>query len=58
MLEIIRSHTVTVPKEELRPYLPRAREITSDPKDTPYVALALAFNVPPAMGDKATRFKY
>lgn len=55
MLEIIRSQTVTVPKEELRPYLPRAREITPDPKDVPYVALALAFNVPLATGDKALR---
>jgi len=55
MLEIIRSQTVTVPKEKLRPYLPRAREITPDPKDVPYVALALAFNVPLATGDKSLR---
>nr|WP_297535785.1 PIN domain-containing protein [Thermococcus sp.] len=45
----------TVPKEELRPYLPGAREITPDPKDVPYVAFALAFNVPLATGDKALR---
>ncbi|WP_255496527.1 PIN domain-containing protein [Thermococcus sp. MAR1] len=30
-------------------------EITPDPKDAPYVALALAFNVPLATGDKALR---
>ncbi|WP_158523803.1 PIN domain-containing protein [Thermococcus henrietii] len=35
--------------------MPRAREITPDPKDVPYVALALAFNVPLATGDKALR---
>jgi len=53
MLEVIKSQTVTVPRDELKPYLPRAKEITPDPKDVPYVALALAFNVPLATGDKA-----
>ncbi|CAD5245067.1 PIN domain-containing protein [Thermococcus camini] len=52
MLEIIKIQTVTVPKEEVNPYLDRAMEITPDPKDAPYVALALAFNVPLATGDK------
>ncbi|QDA32099.1 hypothetical protein FH039_11520 [Thermococcus indicus] len=55
MLEIIRSQTLTVPEEKIRLHLQRAIEISPDPKDAPYVALALSFNVPLATGDKKLR---
>ena len=52
MIEIVREQTVTVPKEIFEDRLEEAKRISPDPLDAPYVALALALNVPLVTGDK------
>ncbi len=52
MLEIVREQTVTVPQEVFKDKIQEAKRISPDPLDVPYVALALALNVPLATGDK------
>lgn len=52
MLEIVRAQTITVPKETFKDKLEEAKRVSPDPLDVPYVALALALNVPLVTGDK------
>lgn len=52
VLSIIRSQTIVIPENVVLQGIEKAREICPDPKDIPYVALALALNVPLLTGDK------
>ena len=52
MLDIIREQTLTVPKEVFEESIEEARRISPDLLDVPYIALALALNVPLTTGDK------
>ncbi|BAD85048.1 hypothetical protein, conserved [Thermococcus kodakarensis KOD1] len=52
VLSIIRRQTVVIPENIVLQGMEKAREICPDPKDIPYVALALALNVPLLTGDK------
>ena len=52
MIEIVRAQTITVPKETFKDKLEEAKRVSPDPLDVPYVALALALNVPLVTGDK------
>ncbi|NJF25654.1 PIN domain-containing protein [Thermococcus sp. Bubb.Bath] len=52
VLSIIRRQTVVIPENVILQGVEKAGEICPDPKDIPYVALALALNVPLLTGDK------
>ncbi|ASJ03477.1 hypothetical protein A3L09_09495 [Thermococcus profundus] len=52
VLSIIKSQTVVIPENIILQALEKAKEICLDPKDIPYVALALALNVPLLTGDR------
>ena len=54
MLEIVREQTVTVPQEVFKDKIQEAKRISPDPLDVPYVALALALNVPLATETKSS----
>jgi predicted nucleic acid-binding protein len=41
-LELLKEHITTFPKKEITPFIYKAEEISPDPKDTVYLALAFA----------------
>ncbi|MDO8428028.1 MAG: PIN domain-containing protein [Candidatus Diapherotrites archaeon] len=44
VLSTIRNHIVLVPSQELEPFLDPANLISPDPRDIPYIALAIKLN--------------
>jgi predicted nucleic acid-binding protein len=52
VLSIIRSQTIVIPENVVFQGVDGAKKICPDPKDVPYVALALALNVPLLTGDR------
>ncbi|WP_297062374.1 PIN domain-containing protein [Thermococcus sp.] len=55
VLRIIKSQTIEVPVEVFSEKLNEAERLSPDPKDVPYVALALALGVPILTGDLKLR---
>jgi predicted nucleic acid-binding protein len=55
LLAVFGRRITLVPKEEIEPTLGRARGISPDPKDVPYLALALAKGIPIWSEDRALR---
>ncbi len=51
-VKIIKDQTTTVPEKMFEEYLAEAKRISGDPEDAPYVALAMALDVPLLTGDK------
>jgi predicted nucleic acid-binding protein len=46
-----------VPREEIKPFIPKAKKISPDPKDVQYVALALKLNIAIWSNDKDLKEK-
>jgi predicted nucleic acid-binding protein len=44
LLDILKEQITIIPKKEITPFMDRAEKISPDPKDTVYLALALALN--------------
>ena len=51
ILRIIKSQTITMPEHVVKIGIEEALSLSPDPKDIPYVALALALNLPLVTGD-------
>lgn len=51
-LELLKEQITIVPKKEITPYLDKADKISPDPKDTIYLALALALKASVWSNDK------
>ncbi|MEW5996835.1 MAG: PIN domain-containing protein [Candidatus Micrarchaeota archaeon] len=52
VFEILKEVIIVVPKEDYEGMLPAADKIAPDPKDAPYLALALKLNIPIWSNDK------
>ncbi|AJC72043.1 hypothetical protein X802_07620 [Thermococcus guaymasensis DSM 11113] len=55
ILRIIKSQTITMPEHVVKTGIDEALSLSPDPKDVPYVALALALNLPLVTGDLKLR---
>ncbi|WP_099210753.1 PIN domain-containing protein [Thermococcus henrietii] len=51
ILRIIKSQTITMPEHIVKAGIEEALSLSPDPKDAPYVALALALSLPLVTGD-------
>ena len=51
ILRIIKSQTITMPEHVVKTGIEEALSLSPDPKDVPYVALALALSLPLVTGD-------
>jgi len=56
-LNIFRRRIELIPYEEIKPFINKAREISPDIKDIPYIALALKLNIPIWSNDKTLKEK-
>ena len=45
LLELFQRRVVIVPIEDIKPFIKKAKEISPDIKDVPYIALALKLNI-------------
>lgn len=52
LLDVLGRRITLIPAEEIRQFLPEARKISPDPKDTPYFATALKLNASLWSNDK------
>ncbi|WP_297507012.1 PIN domain-containing protein [Thermococcus sp.] len=57
VLRVIKSQTVEIPPEIFSGKLGEAEKLSPDPKDVPYVALAMALEIPLLTGDLKLREK-
>jgi len=56
-LNIFRRRIELIPYEEIKPFIKKAREISPDSKDIPYIALALKLNISIWSNDKVLKEK-
>jgi len=56
-LNVIMRRITIIPKEEMQPFLAKAREFSPDPKDVSYLALALKLKIPVWSNDRILKEK-
>jgi len=57
LLETFERRIELIPLEEITPFIAKAKKVSPDPKDVPYVALALKMSIPIWSNDKELKEK-
>ena len=57
LIEVFERNVILFPKEEIKPFIERAKSISPDIKDVPYMALALKLNIDIWSNDKDLKDK-
>lgn len=57
LLDVLGRRITLIPLEEIKPFINKAKEISPDPKDVPYVALSLKMKIAIWSNDKALKEK-